>query len=74
MSKIPFEFQREYDGTLSLESAIFQAIGAASVCWEETPTGVFNSTLAKEVGERLVKAITEGELDNIEVLSYAPNR
>jgi hypothetical protein len=50
----PFEFQRENDGTLTRQAAIFQALGAASVCWSETPSGIFDSTRAKEIGEKLL--------------------
>lgn len=54
-----FEFQREEDGSLSLESAVFQALGAASMCWDETPKGVFDSTRAKEIGDSLVEFINQ---------------
>lgn len=36
------------------ESSVFQALGAASMCWDETPTGVFDSTRAKKIGEELI--------------------
>lgn len=53
-----FEFAREEDGSLSLESAVFQALGAASVCWESMAgTGVFDSDQAKEIGEALLAEI-----------------
>lgn len=36
-------------------SAIFQAIGAASTCWESLEhAGVFDSTRAKEIGDALI--------------------
>jgi hypothetical protein len=35
----------------SVEEIVFQAVGAASVCWEEAPTSVFDSTQAKQVAE-----------------------
>lgn len=40
---------------LSLEEAVFQALGAASVCWE-TPegAGVFDSSRCRAIGDRLV--------------------
>lgn len=41
----------------SLKEKIFQSIGEASMCWSETPRGIFNSTKAKEIGEDLVNAI-----------------
>lgn len=54
-NKPPFRFIPEHDGTLSLESAVFQALGYASTCWENMEgTGVFASDRAKECGEALV--------------------
>lgn len=39
-------------------SAIFQALGAASVCWEfPERAGVFDSTRAREIGDALVKEL-----------------
>lgn len=52
-----FEFSREEDGSLSLESAVFQALGRASVCWEKTPEGIFDSSMAKVIGDSLVAEI-----------------
>jgi len=36
---------------------VFTALGEASVCWSELPTGVFDSTRAKKVGDDLIKFI-----------------
>lgn len=56
--RLPFEFHREHDGSLSLDSAVFQALGAASTCWESLEgTGVFDSTRAKEIGDTLLAFI-----------------
>lgn len=52
-----FEFQREHDGSLDLSAAVFQALGAASMCWSEGPSGVFESDIAKEIGEALLAFI-----------------
>src|SRR5580698_10021731 len=52
-----FDFDRDHDGTLKLENAIFQAIGAASVCWTETPSGVFDSDKAKIIADKLIAEI-----------------
>src|SRR6266704_3949009 len=41
----------------NLEEMVFQALGEVSMCWSETPKGVFDSDHAKEVGERLVADI-----------------
>ena len=37
-----------------IREKIFTAIGEASMCWNPIPTGVFDSTAAQKVGERLV--------------------
>lgn len=48
----------EFSGEpLTCESAIFQALGEASMCWDPRPTGIFDSTRAKEIGDRLVATI-----------------
>lgn len=51
----------EYDvvNLRELREAIFQALGAASVCWEETPPGVFDSDRAAQVGNELVKIVLQ---------------
>lgn len=60
----PFEFHREHDGSLSLDAAVFQALGAASTCWESLEgTGIFDSTRAKEIGDTLLTFI-RAESDN----------
>lgn len=57
-----FEFLPEHDGTVPIESAVFQALGAASVCWEEmSGTGTFQSDRAKEIGEALIERIRQGD-------------
>lgn len=50
--------ERIFDWTTAtpIESAVFEAIGAASVCWESMEgTGVFDSTRAKKIGDELVE-------------------
>lgn len=45
-------------GITTLETAVFEALGAASVCWENmSGTGVFQSDRAKQIGEELVEFI-----------------
>lgn len=56
-----FEFSPEHDGTLSLESAVGQAIGAASMAWIDTPQGQFDEAWASEIVTELVKFINERE-------------
>lgn len=43
-----------------LHEAVFSALGEASMCWSETPTGVFDSERASEIGNRLI-ALIKGE-------------
>lgn len=40
-----------------LKSYVFQAIGAASMAWTETPKGVFDDRFAGEIGEALLAKI-----------------
>lgn len=40
-----------------VEEAIHQALGAASVCWSETPQGVFDSTRCKQIGAELLDIV-----------------
>lgn len=54
--KRPYTF--EYgDAGPNIESAVFQALGTASVCWSEVPRGTFDSIRCKEVGEALLAEI-----------------
>jgi hypothetical protein len=49
-------FQPEHDGTLSLESVVGQAVGAASMCWEHVEAaGVFDDRKARAVVEALLE-------------------
>ena len=45
-------------------TAVYEAIGEASMCWNETPGGVFNSTQASDVAVRLCFKIAE-ELEKL---------
>jgi len=38
----------------AIKEKVFTAIGEASMCWDPIPTGVFDSTAAQKVAERLV--------------------
>lgn len=42
-----------------LLSAVYQAIGAASVCWTESPTGIFMAERAKQIAEAVVSEVRE---------------
>jgi hypothetical protein len=53
----PFEFQFGDDAP-TLEAAVYQALGAASVCWEPmNGTGVFQDQYATAIGEALLNFI-----------------
>lgn len=46
------------DKATSLEEAVFQALGAASVCWENIDkAGVFKSERARDIGIELLEWI-----------------
>ncbi len=45
---------------MSIEEEVMLAIGEASMCWSETPSGVFESERAIAIGERLI-ALIKGE-------------
>lgn len=55
----PFEFDR----AKTLEDAVFQAIGAASMCWAIIPRGTFDSDRAKEIGDKLIEWIRDDTAD-----------
>lgn len=40
-----------------IKQAVYEAIGAASMCWSETPKGVFDSTKANKIGEDLISKL-----------------
>lgn len=43
----------------ALCNTVFQALGTASVCWKETPSGVFDSDRCAQVGTELVHEIID---------------
>jgi len=42
-----------------LREKVFEALGAASLCWNPRPTGVFDSSTAKAEGDELWGYIEE---------------
>ena len=42
----------------ALRQKVMEAMGAASMCWEPIPTGVFDASGAIAVAERLLAEIT----------------
>lgn len=66
-----FEFVPEHDGTVPVETAVYQALGAASVCWEDmTHAGVFDSDKAKEIGEALMAVINGRQPGEMSAANY----
>ena len=51
------------------EELIFQALGAASMCWTGAPSGTFDSSRCKQIGDELIAA-----LENAEALKPSHNR
>ncbi len=47
------------DQHTELHTKVYQAIGEASMCWSETPKGVFDSTNAERIAKELIKYIEE---------------
>lgn len=46
------------------EELIMTAMGEASMCWSETPTGVFDSTKAAQIGKKLLEDIKAAPKEN----------
>ncbi|SRR6266576_359004 len=42
---------------MTLEDIVFQGLGEASMCWSETPKGVFDSENAVRIGQEIMQAI-----------------
>ncbi len=42
----------------AIETAVFQALGEASMCWSQRPKGIFDSTNAKRIGDELLAIIS----------------
>ena len=51
----------ENSGIDKLKTKVFEALGEASMCWDEIPTGVFDSTNAERIGNELMGFIAEYE-------------
>ena len=44
---------------MTLEEVVFQGLGEASMCWSETPKGVFDGEHAVRIGNEIMQAIRE---------------
>jgi len=40
-----------------IREQVFMAVGEASMCWSETPSGIFDSTRASQIAERILNMI-----------------
>lgn len=50
--------ERKFDDAVSLNELLFQAVGAASMCWEHVEkAGVFDSDRAKAIAEEVVSRL-----------------
>lgn len=47
----------ELEGKERMLTAIFQGLGAASVCWTESPNGVFMAQRAEQIGMAIMAEI-----------------
>lgn len=52
----PFTFTED---VRTVEDAVYQAIGAASVAWIQPPVGIFDSARARQIAEALVNWLQE---------------
>jgi hypothetical protein len=49
-----------FNECVNFEEAIFQALGAASVCWDNIEkAGIFHSERAKFIGDQLIERLFE---------------
>lgn len=56
----PFTFVRSPDEDITLKEGVFQALGAASMCWSTLEgAGEFDSTRAKQIGDAVILLIRE---------------
>ncbi len=55
----------------ALTNEVFEAIGAASMCWQPYPSGVFDSTNAKKIGDDLIDKIENNIPNAIKVVIKA---
>jgi len=60
-----------------LNNLVFQALGDASMAWDKTPKGVFDSERCQEIGTKLINDIIElkrTDERNIEIWDYLRNK
>lgn len=47
----------DWEGALA--QRVYEALGAASMCWDESPLGIFDSDRAIAVGDELLRYIRD---------------
>lgn len=55
----------------TIETEVFEAMGEISMCWEPIPSGVFQSTNAKRIGDELMAKIEKDVPNAIRILCKA---
>ena len=53
------EWEWKISDGATIKEVIGEAIGGASLCWNPTPTGVFDSTIAAKIADRVINYIQE---------------
>lgn len=49
----------------TFETLVGESIGEASMCWSETPTGVFESTKAKNIVDKILNSSNKQEKERL---------
>lgn len=50
------------EGVKSLNELVYEAMALASMCWSETPKGVFDDVKAKQIAELLIRNLKAREV------------
>ena len=67
-----WEFTPDGEGNVSLAAAVFQALGGASTCWENTSArGAFDGTRAREIGDALLRFVDSEHRNDADVAALA---
>lgn len=54
-----------------IKTKVFESIGEASMCWSETPKGVFDSERAKKIGDEIMELFKSITKENEELREIA---
>ena len=58
-----------YKSKEQISEKVFESLGMASMCWDELPRGIFESTKCKKIGEELINFIHQIRQDDREELA-----